>query len=73
MKVIFDNKLDAETNKFKNVRIGDCFDFNGELYFKGVFGTTRKPKAVNIVTGEIIDLDNFVTVIPIISEFRYKR
>lgn len=73
MKVIFDNKLDIEKNKFKDIRTGECFDFNGNLYFKGVFSTTRKPKAVNIITGEIIDLDGFVTVIPITAEFHYNR
>lgn len=73
MNVIFDNKLSNKTIKFKDINTGDCFDLNGELYFKGYFGTTGKPKAVNIVTGEIIDLDNSVTIVPILAEFRYKR
>ena len=73
MKAIFDNKLNTGTNNFKDIRTGDCFDLNGELYFKGIFSTSGKPKAVNIVTGEIIDLDNHVSVIPIVAEFRYKR
>ena len=73
MNVIFDNKLSDKTIKFKDSHTGDCFELNGELYFKGYFSTTGKPKAINIVTGEIIDLDNSVTIVPILAEFRYKR
>ena len=72
MNVIFDNRL-SDRNKFKDVSTGDCFDLNGELYLKGIFGSTMKPKAVNIITGEIIDIGSDTTVIPITAEFHYKR
>ena len=72
MIVIPDNQL-ANRNKFKNISTGDCFAFYGELYMKGFFGSTMKPKAVNLVTGEIRDLDNNDSVEPIIAEFHYKH
>ena len=72
MNVIFNNKL-SNKDKFKDISTGDCFDYQGELYLKGIFGSTMKPKAVNIVTGEIVDIGNDTVVIPIIAEFHYKR
>jgi len=72
MKAIFDNKL-SDRNKFKDICTGDCFDYHGEIFIKGIFGSTMKPKALNLITGEIIDIDSNTEVIPVIAEMHYKR
>lgn len=72
MKAICDSRLETEP-RFKDIQVGECFCFVNKLYLKGVFNSTGKPKAVNIITGDIIDLDNNVIVTPLIAEFHYKR
>lgn len=71
MKAICDKSLKTVT-RFRDVCVGECFVVKDELYLKGVFNSTAKPKAINIITGKIIDLDSSIIVTPITAEFHYK-
>lgn len=71
MVVKCDNKISQQTS-FKEIPTGNCFTLRNDIYLKGLFETSQKPKAVNLVTGEIIDLRSDTIVTPAMAEIHYK-
>lgn len=62
----------AETFLFKDIAIGNCFEFEGEYFMRGYqvfFGEEKKENiglATNLETGQIMRFEFDVEVIPIV-------
>lgn len=71
---IKDIREHAETYLFKDIAMGNCFEYDGAFFIRGYqvfFGEEKKENiglATNIETGEIMRCDFEVEVIPIICK-----
>ena len=58
---------------FRDLYIGSNFEYKHDIWLKGIFIGSGKPKGINLETGEIRDIGGDTLVLPVFAEVSYSN